>query len=376
MARRKEVDKVQAALAVAALAQLDREKNAPAPPAAPPTDAETLQAVMTTPAPVEAPPAIVEAPNLQPAQAQSQAEPPPRRQPPLQPARQSASNQAPRPDPKLPPASQLTEPAPRPTPPQFLRDHAARIQSGTRDPRYNPPIASLAAVKAKDKPRGRFGLLAACVAIAATLGAIIGSVGAAGLQRYIPLAIAPDPAGPTKNNIADIRGLKDRIAQLTSELAAVKAGVDASRTAANAQFTKIAERLDKSDRAQADPAAKLAKIIETLDRMERRPMAAAAPPPAPLAAAPPTVAPPANDVTGSLNRPPAAEPPAPLKHPVIEGWVVRKVYDGVALLEGRMGIVEVEPGFTIPGAGRVEEIKKIDGKWVVLTSKGMIVSAR
>ena len=55
------------------------------------------------------------------------------------------------------------------------------------------PIASLAAVKAKDKPRGRFGLLAACVAIAATLGAIIGSVGAAGLQRYIPLAIAPDP---------------------------------------------------------------------------------------------------------------------------------------------------------------------------------------
>ena len=55
MARRKDMDKVQAALAVAALAQLDREKNAPAPPAAPPTDAETLQAVMTTPAPVEAP---------------------------------------------------------------------------------------------------------------------------------------------------------------------------------------------------------------------------------------------------------------------------------------------------------------------------------
>ena len=55
---------------------------------------------------------------------------------------------------------------------------------------------------------------------------------------------------------------------------------------------------------------------------------------------------------------------------------MRKVYDGVALLEGRMGIVEVEPGFTIPGAGRVEEIKKIDGKWVVVTSKGIIVSAR
>src|SRR2546425_495973 len=64
------------------------------------------------------------------------------------------------------------------------------------------------------------------------------------------------------------------------------------------------------------------------------------------------------------------------KPTIIEEYVVRRVYDGVALVEGRKGIIEVEPGTTLPGAGRVEEIRRQDGRWVVVTNKGLIVPPR
>jgi len=52
---------------------------------------------------------------------------------------------------------------------------------------------------------------------------------------------------------------------------------------------------------------------------------------------------------------------------------VRRVYDGAALIEGRNGIIEVEPGSVVPGIGRIEAIKRQDGRWVVVTARGLIV---
>jgi hypothetical protein len=60
----------------------------------------------------------------------------------------------------------------------------------------------------------------------------------------------------------------------------------------------------------------------------------------------------------------------------VPGWTLRRVYDGAALIEGREGIIEVEPGITIPGLGRIEDIKKQDGRWTVFTSKGIIVAGK
>ena len=40
-----------------------------------------------------------------------------------------------------------------------------------------------------------------------------------------------------------------------------------------------------------------------------------------------------------------------------------------------MGIIEVDQGDMVPGLGRVEAIRKQDGRWVVVTSKGLIVAA-
>ena len=56
--------------------------------------------------------------------------------------------------------------------------------------------------------------------------------------------------------------------------------------------------------------------------------------------------------------------------------MLRSVSDGVALVEGRHGIIEIEPGDSLPGIGRIHEIKRQDGHWVVVTPKGLIVSAR
>ena len=38
-----------------------------------------------------------------------------------------------------------------------------------------------------------------------------------------------------------------------------------------------------------------------------------------------------------------------------------------------MGVIEVEPGDVVPGLGRIEAIRRQDGHWVVVTSKGLIV---
>src|SRR4029077_17589118 len=73
----------------------------------------------------------------------------------------------------------------------------------------------------------------------------------------------------------------------------------------------------------------------------------------------------------------AIEPKAAAKTSVVEGWSLRKVYGSdAALVEGRYGVVEIMPGDLVPGLGRIQEIKRQDGHWVVVTSRGLIDSSR
>jgi hypothetical protein len=46
------------------------------------------------------------------------------------------------------------------------------------------------------------------------------------------------------------------------------------------------------------------------------------------------------------------------------------------LIQGRIGLIEVEVGDPLPGGGRVEAIRRQDGRWVVVTSKGLILAAQ
>ena len=91
-----------------------------------------------------------------------------------------------------------------------------------------------------------------------------------------------------------------------------------------------------------------------------------------VAAVPPA----AREVTGSITQPATTPAPKPevARLPTLEGWVLRDVADGGALIEGRYGVFEVYAGDPIPGLGRVDAIRRQDGRWVVVTSKGLIVA--
>ena len=85
-----------------------------------------------------------------------------------------------------------------------------------------------------------------------------------------------------------------------------------------------------------------------------------------------------------MPKPEAAKadgPPAPhaaeaaARPAVVQGWLLRDVYGGLALVEGRFGgLREVAPGEFVPGAGEIRSIERRGRGWVVVTSRGLIVA--
>ena len=196
--------------------------------------------------------------------------------------------------------------------------------------------------------------LAASIALATLLGILAGTAATVTLMPDKP-APAPVVAAVSDETLA----LQDKVAKLSGDLAALKSGLETANRNATTQLNRIGERLERAEKAQAEPSAKLAKIIETLDRLERRTASAALPVPSP-------------DITGSVTsiEKQQAKPPA------IEGWRLRDFYAGRAVLENRTGaLYEIGPGSNLPGVGKVETIKRIDGKVVITTPKGTITAA-
>jgi len=56
----------------------------------------------------------------------------------------------------------------------------------------------------------------------------------------------------------------------------------------------------------------------------------------------------------------------------IEGWMLREVNNGAAVLEGPNGIWTARQGDTVPGVGRVDSIVRWGERWIVATSGGLI----
>jgi hypothetical protein len=198
----------------------------------------------------------------------------------------------------------------------------------------------------------RLGALAAVVALAAVAGALGGAVATASLRQ-----IGGDNTASVANH-----ALEASVARLDADIQALKVGADHASKLGMTQFNKTSERLDKVEKAQLEPAAKLAKLSEAVEKLHATPPAAAA----------------AKETTGSISPPPAAAAAAPkvevARLPTVEGWSLRDVADGGALIEGRQGIFEVYAGDPVPGLGRIDAIRRQDGHWVVVTSKGLIVA--
>jgi hypothetical protein len=66
--------------------------------------------------------------------------------------------------------------------------------------------------------------------------------------------------------------------------------------------------------------------------------------------------------------------PTPETRPTaIEGWTLREITNGTAVLEGPNGIWRARPGDTVPGLGIIESYIRSNGRWIVPTSRGLIL---
>jgi hypothetical protein len=200
----------------------------------------------------------------------------------------------------------------------------------------------------------RFAALAAVIVLATAAGALGGALATVGLGHFN----GGDEAKTASAASAQNPGLEEAVARIDADLAALK-------KLGAAQAAKIGDRIDKVEKAEAEPAAKLAKLSEAVEKLH------AVPPPAP---APVASVPAPKETTGSIQ--PAAAVPKPeiARLPTLENWLLRDVANGGALIEGRQGMFEVFAGDEVQGLGRVDAIRRQDGRWVVVTTKGLIVA--
>jgi hypothetical protein len=78
-------------------------------------------------------------------------------------------------------------------------------------------------------------------------------------------------------------------------------------------------------------------------------------------------------VTVKEMRTPTKLTPTPETRPTtIEGWTLREVVNGSAVIEGPNGVWKVTPGQTVPGIGRIDSIVRWGNRLVVATSRGLI----
>ena len=194
-------------------------------------------------------------------------------------------------------------------------------------------------------------------------------------------------------------GLGDRD-KVAAQVRVLQTGLDAVRsnlgTARSEQAASVARLDGKIDKLGHEPGSRMQQLVDRLGKLERSSVdpAPTASLPRPDAKAADRPAEPKLVESGSSARPvprPAdlkvdhatekgvdaklAGADDPAKPQIIAGWVVRDVYQGVALIEGRRGTLEVVPGVSIPGAGVVKSIDRHGSGWTITTSKGVVAYA-
>jgi hypothetical protein len=205
-------------------------------------------------------------------------------------------------------------------------DETAVAAVGLEQPtKTETPKRPLFALRPRQK---RHVLLAASVAIAAAFGAIVGAAATGGFSRPVAIDVAGEESRATQQSVA----------RLAKEVTSLKASLETASKSASSQFARISERLNREGA----------------------------------------------DVTGSIappqSVPPASQASAPLQPPrpsILADWTIRETRDGYVYVQGHHGdVYQVVPGAPLPGLGPVEKIKRQDGRWLVVTPKGIIVSMR
>ena len=233
---------------------------------------------------------------------------------------------------------------------------------------------------------------AAVLALALLAGGIGGALGtAAFLHRSDGQAVVASAAGDP--------ALAVSVARIDEDVANLKASLDQTNQASLVELNKIAERLDRVEKMQNEPTSRtaarsgeLARLSEAVERL-RAAQASATPQSsgreatgsvmpqsqadisqATASQAGTSLAEAGPGVPPASSRAAAHKPDTGNQLKVLDGWVLRDVGRGGALIEGRQGLFEVYAGDPVPGLGKVDAIRRQDGRWVVVTTKGLVVS--
>ena len=186
----------------------------------------------------------------------------------------------------------------------------------------------------------RYALLAASVTFAAALGAVVGALASGGFSA---------PARPDVAAIEENKAMQQSIARLGKEVTTLKASLEQANKSAHIQIAKISERLEHAT----------AEVTGSIS-------------------APQTTAPVLTPLPSPRPTPRIAvvEPPPPARPSVVAGWTIRDTRNGYVYVENHGELYQVVLGAPLPGLGPVQSVKRQDGRWVVLTPKGIIVSMR
>lgn len=267
-----------------------------------------------------------------------------------------------------PPLAPAAEPAPV-IAPEVRAEIRAEIRESAGEPSAAEATSAIAPAsltagwhlpKLSRRTRWR-GMIAATIAFAAGIGAAAGAI-VAGTRP------PPPPPAPIYDDVAasERAAMQKTIAKLTKDVTTLRANLEAATKSANTQLAKlnerVAEKAASEKQAERHAAAAASEVTGSIGAPATAPMSTAVPVPTPRPGVQADARP---DVK-----------PVETKPAIVEGWAIRSVRDGVALLEYRGEVYEVVPGAPLPGLGRVEAIRRQDGRWVVVTPRGLIVAAR
>ncbi|MGF9761188.1 hypothetical protein AAII07_38965 [Microvirga sp. 0TCS3.31] len=253
---------------------------------------------------------------------------------------------------------------------------AEAIKSARESAKLALPVSEVKATEAAGR-RSAPSRFAAQAAVALLL------VGAGWSASYLGTLANRDAIGKLEAETARSQELLVRLSSdlesLKNTAAAFKEIEHTSSTAAKSEQAKLADKVERLATSLQEPAKKLSSLEGRLDKMESQIMTTLAAlntkPAAPAVSSAPA-APAAPPVTEAAARE-EAPAPKPVKSEPVDGWVLREVYNGAALVESRnRRLYEVMPGGILPGVGKVEAIERRGARWVVLTDKGFIGTYR
>jgi hypothetical protein len=191
-------------------------------------------------------------------------------------------------------------------------------------------------------------------------------------------AVTSNDVAVLRRNLDEMKRTLEASRKNSAAVADLSARFEAAERNRVALTDKLADKIgDKLNRDQTERFDRLAERLDRLERQVSAPLTTASinplpvPPPAPPVPANVSTTPRAaeSNVQSSARE---SQTVAERARMPANGYVLREVHGGVALVESRRGLREIAPGDSLPGAGRVQAIERRGRQWVVVTSNGVI----